>query len=99
MNLGRVIGCLWATQKVPDLAGVPLKWVQPLDFDRRPRGEPVVAVDAVGAGEDELVITVGSREATIPFPAQYLPVDLAIVGIVDRVDLQGEDPWRKGYDD
>ncbi|MAE70508.1 MAG: ethanolamine utilization protein EutN [Gemmatimonadetes bacterium] len=95
MNLARVIGTIWATQKDPGLVGLGMRIVQPLDFERNPIGAPEAAVDAVGAGPDELVITVGSREASLPFDVALLPVDLAIVGIVDRIDGDFAPPWRK----
>ncbi len=95
MNLARVIGAIWATQKDPGLVGLGMRIVQPLDFERNPIGAPEAAVDAVGAGADELVITVSSREASLPFDVELLPVDLAIVGIVDRIDGDFAPPWRK----
>jgi len=95
MNLARVIGTIWATQKDPGLIGLGMRIVQPLDFDRNPIGTAEAAVDSVGAGPGELEITVSSREASLPFDVELLPVDLAIVGIVDRIDQQGARHWRK----
>ena len=89
MKLGRVIGTVVATEKVADLEGVKFLIVQPLDRDRQPEGEPVVAADGVHmAGPGELVYVVGSREAAQAMPEPFVPVDHAIVGIVDEVHTQ-----------
>lgn len=86
MQLARVIGTVVATQKVAGLEGVRLLLVQPLDRAQRPAGSPVVAADAVHmAGPGELVYVVAAREAALAMPEPFVPVDHAIVGIVDAV--------------
>ena len=88
MKLAHVIGTLVASQKYEGLEGIKLLIVQPLDRDRQPAGEPVVAADATEqAGPGELVFVVASREAALALPETFVPVDHAIVGIVDEVDL------------
>ena len=90
MHLGRVIGTVVATEKTPDLDGIKFLIVQPLDRHGRPIGHPVVAADGVAmAGPDDLVSFVGSREAAQAMPEPFVPVDHAVVGIVDSVDLAG----------
>ncbi len=87
LQLAEVIGTVVATEKYPGLEGVRFLIVQPLDRERRPRGRPVVAADAVAmAGPGELVYVVGSREAALAMPEPFVPVDHAIVGIVDAVE-------------
>ena len=90
MKLARVIGTVVATTKVDGLEGVRFLIVQPLDRDRREVGEPVVAADGVAmAAPDDLVYIVASREAALACPVKFVPVDHAIVGIVDEVsDLE-----------
>ena len=86
MQLARVIGTLVATQKYTGLEGVKLLIVQPLDRNVQPMGQPQIAADATAqAGPDELVFTIASREAALALPETFVPVDLAIVGIVDDV--------------
>jgi ethanolamine utilization protein EutN len=88
MKLARVIGTVVATQKYRDLDGIKFLIVQPLTKTQKPKGEPVVAADATAqAGPGELVFIVGSREAAQAMPIKFVPVDHAIVGIVDDVDL------------
>lgn len=90
MQLARVIGTVVATQQYRDLEGVKFLIVQPLTKERQPEGEPVVAADGTAqAGPGELVFVVGSREAAQAMPVTFVPVDHAIVGIVDEVELHG----------
>lgn len=91
MQLARVIGTVVATVKYAGLEGVKLLMVQPLDKYQQPVGEPAVAADGVAmAGPGELVYTVASREAALALPETFVPVDLAITGIVDEVALAEE---------
>jgi ethanolamine utilization protein EutN len=86
MQLARVTGTVVASTKVPGLEGVKLLLIQPLDRRQRPVGTPVVAADAVHmAGPGELVYFVAAREAAQALPDPFVPVDHAIVGIVDAV--------------
>ena len=88
MQLGRVIGTVVATEKSPGLDGVKFLIVQPLDKHRRSHGAPLVAADAVHmAGPGELVYFVAAREAAEAMPVRFVPVDHAIVGIVDDVSV------------
>ena len=88
MQLGRVQGTVVATIKSDGLEGVRFLIVQPLDKHEQPAGEPVVAADAVHmAGPGELVYFVASREAAEAMPVRFVPVDHAIVGIVDEVHV------------
>ena len=86
MQLARVVGTVVATVKSPGLDGVALLIVQPLDRGLAPVGGTVVAADAVQmAGPGELVYIVAAREAALAMPEPFVPVDHAIVGIVDAV--------------
>lgn len=90
MILARVIGTVVATIKYKGLEGVKFLLVQPLDKQLQPKGEPVVAADAVTmAGVGELVYVIGGREAALALREKFVPVDHAIVGIVDAVELSG----------
>ncbi len=86
MKFARVIGTVVSTQKYEGLEGVKFLVVQPLDQDLGAAGRPVIAADATAqAGPGELVFVVGSREAAQALPVVFVPVDLAITGIVDEV--------------
>jgi ethanolamine utilization protein EutN len=94
MQLARVIGTVVATTKSPGLEGVKLLVIQPLDRALKPVGGQLVAADAVHmAGPGELVYFVAAREAAQAMPDPFVPVDHAIVGIVDAVSsLAGQEP-------
>lgn len=88
MMLGRVRGAVVATIKDPGMLGMKLLIVQPLDQDRRDIGRCVVAADAVyQAGPGDVVYFVASREAAEAMEPTFVPVDHAVVGIVDAVDV------------
>lgn len=88
MKLARVIGTVVATQKYQDLDGIKLLVVQPLDEDLNPDGLQEVAADATEqAAPGEMVFMVASREGAQAMPEVFVPVDLAITGIVDEVHV------------
>ena len=89
MYLGRIQGTVVATHKAAGLSGVKLLLVQPLDEQQRENGPLQVAVDTVQAGVGDFVYLVGSREAALALDPWFVPVDAAIVGIVDDVDASG----------
>lgn len=86
MYLGRVIGTVVATRKYEGLEGQRFLVVQPVDHRQQPSGPAEVAVDTVSASPGTLVYLVGSREAALALEPWFVPVDAAIVGIVDQVD-------------
>ena len=86
MFLAKVIGTVWATRKDENLRAFKLQFIQPLNANRSKAGDPLVAVDTIGAGPGETVFYITAREAVIPLPVEMAPVDASIVGIVDRID-------------
>ena len=90
MKFGRVIGTVVATRKYEGLEGIKFLIVQPLDEERKqPAGRPVIAADATQqAGPGMLVFMVASREGAQAMPKVFVPVDLAITGIVDQVEYE-----------
>lgn len=87
MNLGRVIGRLVATARVEGTRHYRLLIVEPLDETGAPTGGYTVACDTVQAGPGDTVFLVGSREAALALDPWFVPVDSAIVGIVDQVHV------------
>ena len=86
MYLGEVIGTVVCERKCEGLQGKRLLIVQPVDHRRQPSAPPEVAVDTVSARRKDLVYLVGAREAALALEPHFVPVDSAIVGIVDSVD-------------
>ncbi len=89
MQIARVVGTVVATQKHRKFEGAKLLLVQPLSPEGAPRGNAFLAVDGVGAGVHEKVLIVAEgRAAGEAIGKRAAPVDAAIVGIIDRVDVQ-----------
>jgi ethanolamine utilization protein EutN len=89
MQIARVVGTVVATQKHRKFEGAKLMLVQPLTIEGTPRGGTLLAVDGVGAGVDEKVLIVlEGRAAGEALGRKAAPVDAAIVGIIDRVDVE-----------
>ena len=88
MDLAKVIGTVVATRKDPSLEGTRLLIVQPLDEKQSPVAEPLVAVDTLNdAGVGETVYIVTGGDAVSVTPGKRMPVDVAIVGLVDSISL------------
>jgi ethanolamine utilization protein EutN len=88
MRLGKVVGTLVACVAADGLRGVPLLWVRPLDKGGDPAGDPFVAADGTRmAGPGQTVTWVASREAALTLDPTFVPVDHAVVGLVDDVQL------------
>jgi ethanolamine utilization protein EutN len=91
MILARVIGEVVSTQKRPQFEGAKLLILQPEAPDGRNAGVPLLAIDSVGAGRGELVIAVlEGRAAQEALGKRLAPVDAAILGIVDEVDVPND---------
>jgi ethanolamine utilization protein EutN len=89
MQIARVIGTVVSTQKHAKFEGAKLLLVQPIGLDDAPRGTPLLAVDSVGAGVTEKVLVViEGRAAGEALGRKAAPVDAAIIGIIDSVDVQ-----------
>lgn len=82
------MGTAVATIKTPELKGVKLLVVQPLDKNQQPIGHLQVAADATQAGSGDTVFMVRAREAALAMKDEtFVPVDLAAIGIVDTVNI------------
>jgi ethanolamine utilization protein EutN len=88
MILARVIGQIVATQKEPSHEGKKILLVQPLTIHEEPLGDPLVALDAVGAGVGERVLAIQEGfSAMTAVGHTESPIDAAVIGVVDRVEL------------
>jgi len=88
MFLGKVVGTVWSTKKTPDLEGVRFLIVHPYDLDKEPTKNIVVVADRLGAGVGETVMCAYGKAARSAIGNQEMSIEAAVVGIVDRVDLQ-----------
>jgi ethanolamine utilization protein EutN len=87
MIIGRIIGTVVSTQKDGRLSGKKLLVVRPLNIDGSVTSGYVVAVDTVGAGFHERVLVVAGSSARLAAGMKDVPVDAAIVGVIDTVDV------------
>ncbi len=89
MDMARVIGTVVATRKVPSLEGTTLLILQPVNEKLEAKGGVVVATDATSRrGPGEIVYFVASGDAMFTgLGGEDLPVDAAVIGIVDSVHL------------
>ncbi len=85
MQLGRVVGRVWASMKNPALESQRLLVVQPCLPDGTDSGRPLICTDATGAGAGELIYWCRGPEASFPYSPVRVPTDATIVGIVDGI--------------
>ena len=88
MRLGRVTGTIWATRKYEAVNGYKMQFVQPLNSNLSEIGDPIVALDTIGAGPGEIIFYITASEAVIPLEVDMAPVDASIVGIVDSINVE-----------
>jgi len=94
----RVTGNVVCTLKDEKLVGAKLLLLQPVDPAGASKGNPLVAVDAVGAGEGELVLVVQGSSARQTSRTTGNPVDAVIFAIVDTVEQSGKTLFKKSQD-
>jgi microcompartment protein CcmK/EutM len=88
MQIARVVGTVVATQKHRKFEGAKLLLVQPVTLDDQPRGATLLAVDSVGAGvHEKVLVVIEGRAAGDALGRKGAPVDAAIIGIIDDVDV------------
>jgi microcompartment protein CcmK/EutM len=95
MNLGKIVGTIVSTRKDEKLEGLKLFVVKQIDLDGKPTGALVVAVDAVGAGIGEIVLTAAGSSARQTPITKDKPVDTVIMAIIDIVTVDGKDVYVK----
>ena len=103
MFIARVNGNIVATQKIQAMSGRKLLIVEPLQVDEKtkktkPTGRCLVAVDSIGAGNDDIVLVTQGSSARMTEITSDSPVDCVIIGIVDSVNAMGETVYSKDKD-
>lgn len=87
MRIARILGTVVSTQKDERLHGKTLLICKPINLDGTDRDDYVVAVDTVGAGFHERVLLVGGSSARLAEGNKDCPVDTAIIGVIDTIDI------------
>ena len=95
MLIGRVVGSLVASQKDPQMEGFKLLVLQRVGIDATAGAGYVVAVDAVGAGEDEFVLYASGSSARQTERTRDKPCDAVVMAIVDSWDVDGREVYKK----
>lgn len=89
LQLGTVIGNVWATRKEEHLTGFKFLFVQPELPNGLPIQAPFIAIDRIGAGVgDKVMVTIGNAAANMAIETR-LPIDALIIGIIDSIDVLG----------
>ncbi|KAA5540450.1 ethanolamine utilization protein EutN [Roseiconus nitratireducens] len=93
MFIARVTGSVVSTQKVASMTGHKLLVVEPYRLEEKKRnklvttGRTFIAVDTLGAGENDFVLITQGSSARLTPETKSLPIDAVIIGIVDRVHI------------
>ena len=88
MLIAKVVGTVVATRKDDRLLNAKLLVSRPIDPSGKPEGSYLVAVDTVDAGVGETVLIVSGSSARMAAGLKDCPVDAAIVGVIDRIDVE-----------
>ena len=98
MLMGKVIGNVVSTQKDDQLDGFKLLVVRQVDMELKPTKSYVVAVDAVEAGEGEIVLVATGSSARMTRVTKNRPIDAVVMAIVDKFELEGKQVYDKTKD-
>lgn len=96
MQIARVIGSVVSTSKSDRLTGLKLLVVRPIELDTmEEKGSPLVAIDAVGAGEGEVVLLCAGSSSRMTELTKDKPADCTITAIIDSIDIAGQRVFDK----
>lgn len=95
MLIGKVVGSVVATRKDEKLANQKLLVVQVHDQSNKPKDQYVVAVDSVGAGNEDMVLYATGSSARQTTQTENRPCDAVIMAVVDSWDLGGANVYEK----
>ncbi len=98
MQLGKIVGTIVSTQKDEKLEGLKFHIVKAIDSNGKFTGGFVVAVDAMGAGVGEVVLTAAGSAARLTPLTKDKPVDAVIMAIVDIIEIGGKETYLKSKD-
>jgi ethanolamine utilization protein EutN/carbon dioxide concentrating mechanism protein CcmL len=95
MLIGKVVGTVVATQKDEKMEGMKFLVLKQVDVEGRESSGYIVAVDAMGAGLDEMVLYATGSSARQTTATDKRPCDAVIMAIIDQWEVGGEVKFRK----
>ena len=95
MLLAKVVGTVVASRKEQSLEGLKFLLLRGIDAESKPTGPTVVAADAVGAGEGEIVLFASGSSARQTTSTDKRPVDAVVLAIVDKWEIGGQTKFKK----
>lgn len=96
MKVCKVVGNVVSTKKDENIKGFKLLIVQPVDmYEFKPEGSPFVAIDTVGAGEEEIVLVVSGSSSRLTEMTKDKPTDATIQAIIDYIKIDGKQTYAK----
>jgi microcompartment protein CcmK/EutM len=96
MQVCKVVGNVVSTEKDESIKGFKLLIVQPVNMtDIKPNGDPFVAIDAVGAGDGEIVLVVTGSSSRLTAMTKDRPTDATIQAIIDFILINGKETYKK----
>jgi microcompartment protein CcmK/EutM len=95
MLIAKVIGVVVASHKAEGIQGHKLLLIQPLDPHGAAKGNAIVASDSVGAGDGEWVVVCQGSSARMTPVSEGRPVDAVVIGIIDAIQFEGAEVYKK----
>ena len=96
MFVGKVIGTLWSTKKTTSIESLRFLVIHPLNLNKEPGTDIVVAADVLGAGIGEYVMVAYGRAARLAVGDDDCSIEAAVTGIIDRIDIHEGEALKQG---
>ena len=96
MFIGKVVGTLWSTKKTPNIESLRFLVIHPLNLNKAPNTDIVVAADVLGAGVGAYVMVAFGRAARLAVGDENCSIEAAVTGIIDRIDIDQSEAITPG---
>ena len=96
MFIGKVVGTLWSTKKTSNIESLRFLVIHPLNLNKAPNTDIVVAADVLGAGVGEYVMVAYGRAARLAVGNENCSIEAAVTGIIDRIDIHEHEAIQPG---
>lgn len=96
MFIGKVVGTLWSTKKAASIQSLRFLVIHPVNLNKQPNTDIVVAADVLGAGIGEFVMVAYGRAARLAVGDENCSIEAAVTGIIDHIDIREEEALKAG---